>query len=503
MEISQSEKKSEQLSMFAVILMIFTSVYGFNNGPRAFYKMGYGSIIWYILGALAFFIPYAFMMTELGAAFRKEKGGIYTWMAKSVNARFAFMGLIMWYASYVVWMMNVSMGLLVPLSNLFLGSDQTSYLHLGFLNYGQILGLFAVAWVCFVTFFSSRGIKSITKFTSLGGLAVMALNFILIIGGLIAWGLNGFEIQYGFSGNWLIESPNPASLTNHGVYIASFLVFAIFAYGGLEVIASLVDKIKDPVKNLPKAITISALVVSIGYALMIFIIGLFSNWEKVLGAEHMNLANVTYAIMHELGWQLAQGIGLSEQASAGFGSFLSRFAAGGIFLTLSGAFFTLSYSPLKTLIEGTPQEIWPAALRKEKNGLPVNAMWLQALLVIIFILISSLGGNTAKFFFDYIITPMTNVAMTIPYLFIIYAFYQFKKNKEIEKPIEIFKTQKSALVSSIIVSIMILYANLTSISEQLLTNGPTRDAVLSTVFQIIGPILFAALGLILARRAKI
>lgn len=37
-------KDSKKLSLMALIMMIFTSVYGFNNMPRSFYLMGYGAI---------------------------------------------------------------------------------------------------------------------------------------------------------------------------------------------------------------------------------------------------------------------------------------------------------------------------------------------------------------------------------------------------------------------------------------------------------------------------
>ena len=86
--------------------MIFTSVFGFANMPRSFYLMGYGAIPWYIISGLTFFIPYAFMMAEYGAAFKNEKGGIYSWMEKSVGPKYAFIGTFMWFASYIVWMVN-------------------------------------------------------------------------------------------------------------------------------------------------------------------------------------------------------------------------------------------------------------------------------------------------------------------------------------------------------------------------------------------------------------
>ncbi|MBM6860983.1 amino acid permease, partial [Clostridium saudiense] len=43
-----SKKSTGKLSLMALILMIFTSVFGFNNIPRAFYLMGYSAIPWYM-----------------------------------------------------------------------------------------------------------------------------------------------------------------------------------------------------------------------------------------------------------------------------------------------------------------------------------------------------------------------------------------------------------------------------------------------------------------------
>ena len=68
------------MSLIGLILMIFTSVFGFANSPSAYYLMGYSAIPFYIFSALLFFIPFALMMAEMGAAYRKEEGGIYSWM---------------------------------------------------------------------------------------------------------------------------------------------------------------------------------------------------------------------------------------------------------------------------------------------------------------------------------------------------------------------------------------------------------------------------------------
>ena len=63
----------KKMSLIGLILMIFTSVFGFANSPSAYYLMGYSAIPFYIFSALLFFIPFALMMAEMGAAYRKGK----------------------------------------------------------------------------------------------------------------------------------------------------------------------------------------------------------------------------------------------------------------------------------------------------------------------------------------------------------------------------------------------------------------------------------------------
>lgn len=67
--------KKKKLTLVSLSLMCVTTVFMFTNIPRSFLLMGYSAIPWYILSAVAFFVPFAFMIAEYGAAFKNEKGG--------------------------------------------------------------------------------------------------------------------------------------------------------------------------------------------------------------------------------------------------------------------------------------------------------------------------------------------------------------------------------------------------------------------------------------------
>ena len=489
-----SENNTKKLTLISLILMIFTSVFGFANMPRAFYLMGYGAIVWYVISAILFFIPYAFMMAEYGAAYKKEKGGIYSWMESSVNSKYAFIGTFMWYASYLVWMVNVSSSVWIPLSNAIFGYDRTNEWSILGLSSTQTIGILGVLWIIMVTIVASRGVDKITKVTSVGGTAVALLNIVLLGGGLIVLVVNKGQFAQPIENivRDFTTSPNPAYQTP--LTILSFLTFAIFAFGGLEVLGGLVDQTENAEKTFPKGLAISAIIIAVGYSVGIFACGMFTNWDTVLASNNVHMNNVAYVLMQNLGYELGQAFGMSMDNSITLGLWTARFVGLSMFFALTGAFFTLTYSPLKTLIQGAPKEIWPGKLGEIENGMPINAMKVQAIIVVVMILVISFGGQSAAEFFGLLVL-MTNVAMTIPYVFLSAAFPMFKKKQlegKIEKSFQVYNTYTKALIASIIVSFVIGFANLFTIIEPALSGR-----MISTIVMISGPVAFSVIAIIL------
>lgn len=489
--------KDKKLNLVSLILMIFTSVFGFANMPRSFLLMGYAAIPWYIIIAIVFFIPYAFMMAEYGSAYKKESGGMYSWMEKSVGGKYAFIGTFMWYASYIVWMVNVASSIWIPLSNLIFGKDLTESWSIFGLNSTQTLGILGVLWILFVTYISTKGVEKITKITSAGGTFIAILNVVLIVGAILVVILNGGNLAEPIDNikSAFIKSPNPDYQGT--LQVLSFVTFAIFAFGGLEVLGGLVDQTKDAEKTFPKGIVISALVISIGYAIGIFACGMITNWNEVLSEENVNLSNVAYILMNNFGYQLGKAMGLSQVTSITVGNWVARFVGLSMVLALSGAFFTLTYSPLKTLIHGSPKEVWPGKVGEIKDGMPIKAMYVQAIIVIITILLISFGGKGAKEFFR-ILVLMTNVAMTIPYLFLAGAFPSFKKKQlkeNKEKSYVVYKTYNMALFMSIIICIVVGFANIFTIIEPAISGN-----MFDSIMMVAGPVVFSIIALILYSR---
>ncbi|MCE2141516.1 glutamate/gamma-aminobutyrate family transporter YjeM, partial [Streptococcus thermophilus] len=88
------------------------------------------------------------------------------------------------------------------------------------------------------------------------------------------------------------------------VAFIAFLVFAVFAYGGVESIAGLVDQTHEPEKNFPRGIITSALIIAVGYSVAILSVGFFvdySQWIPAIKDGSMNLGTVPYMLLQNLG----------------------------------------------------------------------------------------------------------------------------------------------------------------------------------------------------------
>ncbi len=476
---------SRKLKLGAFILMILTSVFGVTNIGIGFYRMGYAAIPMFIIGGLLFFIPFILMMIEFGTGFRKESGGIFTWMRHSVSVRFAFIGLTMWFASYVIWMFGKALSMWVPLSFMLFGRDITVIpVTLGTgIDFGPlILGVVAVALVVLVTRLITLGSARFAKVAAIGGLAVVALNVLLLVGGALAFTLNGMTLQEPLHSGALTSSPNA---TYHDVIpFLGFMVFAIFAYGGVEAMAGVADELENPERDLKRGIFLSGAFIIVCYVIGFLAIGAIMRWGD-FPKEGITSLSALFIIMLELGRQIG---------GEWLGQVFMRFAGLGMFLSYLGAFIALSYAPLRQFISGTPAYFWPARFQTENsNGVRTEALKMQAWIVCGFIAVKSLftliNPEGAAALYELIIT-MTNVGMTLPYLFLIYAWYRYRNNPALGKDLVFFKTPRAVLCAALASALVVTFGNLFTVI------APFISGDISTgVWTIIGPLLFVIVAM--------
>lgn len=316
--------KSVKIGLKSLVLMIFSAIFGFSNSLTAYYQMGYASIVWYIITAILFFLPSALIFAEYGAAFKGVKGGIFSWLKGSVSEKTAFIGTFIWLAAWVVWLVSSTQFFLVSVSTAISGHDTTQSWHFLSLSSTQLLGILEVIFLVVVTFFAAKGVDKIAAVSNVGGFFTLAITIGFTLVSILVFFLNHGHLAEPLTTQSLVHSPNPAFQSP--IAVVSFIVYALFAYGGLETSAGVIDSVDKPEKTFPKALITAMIWMTALYVLNILMCGVAANWSSELSGKNVDLANVEYVLINNLGVETGKAFGLSHSASLTLGATFSRFA---------------------------------------------------------------------------------------------------------------------------------------------------------------------------------
>lgn len=480
---------SKKISTTGLVLIIFSTIFGIANSQTAFYQMGYSSIIWYILGALLFFIPTSLMFAEYGSTYKDAHGGIYSWLENCIGERWAFIGSFTWLAGWVITLVSMVTTMWIPLAVTIWGHDTTPSWHIGSLGSNATIGVLGILVIIFVTWLANRGMKSVAGLSYFSGIVGILDIGIFILLSLFVLAANHGHFAEPVTAHALLNSPNPAFQSPIAVF--SFLVYAIFAYAGMETLGSITDNTKNPKKTFPRAVVIATAIMTIGYLIGILLCGISTNWTKTLSGTGVNLGNVRFALLTNLGYVFGHScLHLSVAQSLIMGQWVTRITSLTGFISYLGEFIFLTYAPIKSFIEGSPKKLWPRGLTKlNRFAVPSRALWAQCLVIILIIAGISFGGSSAQAFYT-IITDMNNMTTAVPYLFLVIAFPIFKKH--VHQDLGSFSFFKPGWTTNVVSTITILAISFALIFT---TVQPLLDHDVTTAFwTLFGPVFFIAVA---------
>lgn len=358
--------------------------------------------------------------------------------------------------------------------------------HLSELSSTQLLGVLKVIFLAIVTFCAAKGIDKIKAINNIGGIFTLAITIGFTVVSLLVFILNHGQLAEPVTAQNLVHSPNPSFQSP--IAVVSFIVYALFAYGGLETTSGVIGSVDKPEKTYPKWLIIAMIMMTTLYVVNIFMCGVAVNWNKELGAKGVDLANVEYVLINNLGVVTGHSLGLSQSASLAIGSAFSHFAGIADVLSGNAAAFLMVYSPIKLFIEGCDPRLLPKKLVElNKHGMPERSMWLQAIIVsviILFILFILFGGNAASQFYT-ILMDMMNVSSSAPYLFLIAAYPFFKAKKDLDRPFVFIEGKKKVWATTIIVWLVVAIGVIFTCIEPLFTGNYQ-----TSFWTAIGPVAF-------------
>ena len=490
-QLHDKKSKSYKIGFWSFVSIIFMTVYGLANAQQIYYQMGYASITYVIIGVLLFFIPYTFMIAEMSSAFSHQTGGIFSWMKESVGLRFSTIGAFIWYISaLVVWFSTSSIA--ITISTMIYGKDVSETWHIFGLSNTGTTAIIGVIWFCIIVFFCRKGIKSITILTNISMLIMILMHVVILGGGLLVFILSGFHFAQTFTYTGihsLFIGPNKSYSSIMAIF--GFLVFAIFILGGMESSGGIIDKVKNPKKTAPKAMIFSGIIIAVLYIGIVIISGMVLNWKTTFSNPNVNLYNYGIYMVQQQFFELGHYLGMSNAASISLGLWVNRVTNWFGFLALLNLPLVL-YVPIKQVFEGLPTGMLPKFVtKKNKHGMTANALYIQAAIIVIVMILIGFGGNSANTVYNNL-TFMVTIASSIPWVFIVYAYIKFKMNDNIKKEYTFFN-KKIGIIIGIITFITLIFADVFSIIQ------PFADGNLEKGLWIVsGPIIFGIIGFILA-----
>jgi len=214
-------------------------------------SIGVSSITWWVLLGVLFFIPYGLISAELGTTY-PEQGGIYAWVRDAFGARWGTRVTWLYWLNTAIW----NGAILVLFAGVF------SQIFLPDLGLGAKLAMaIGLNWlVVLITTFS----LNVGKWVPNVGAAIKVIAFAALVAGGIAFATReNVELANDFTW-WSFVPEWGASST----YISTI----IYGMLGFELVCSASDEMKDPVRDVPRAILWSGIIIFLAYVLGTFAI---------------------------------------------------------------------------------------------------------------------------------------------------------------------------------------------------------------------------------------
>lgn len=314
------QNTSKILGTFALSMMAIVAIIDLRGLPMMA-SYGLSTIFLYGLAALLFLIPTGLVCAELTTRIPRA-GGLYTWVRVAFGDRLGFFVIWLEWINNVISFPATLSFMAVYLIYPFFGEQLTHYNSLVF---GIILLLL---WGN--TFFTLFGIKGSSRLADVGALFGTIIPAVIITVLALIWMFQGKPVQLSFHWHNLLPDFHTLNL--------AFFAAALLGYSGMQVIAFHVSNVKNPQRNYPQAIFLSAIIIvvvtlfaTLALALVVapselkVISGLVDGFSKFFNAFQVSWATPILILLIVLSvlatfntWFLGPARGLVVATQAGF-----------------------------------------------------------------------------------------------------------------------------------------------------------------------------------------
>ena len=445
-------------------MLIFVPTFGFTNITNNGVALGPAAVSSWLIVCILFFLPLTAIIAELASVNKNKQGGIYSWIAGSLGHRWAFFGTWSYFISNLFYLQFVFARIPVMASWALYGENRFTDANVSLLPYYSILLCLVLTWI------ASKGVKTFSKLSNLGGKLTFAVTGGFILFAFIAY-LKGTPSATEFS----LESMTPDFSTS---YFATFS-WLLLAVAGAEVAGTYIDKVDNPLRNFPRGVIMATMLVGVAYILGSFAVGLVAS-PGILAEAGLKDA---IFVVHKL---LAESLGVN-------GEFVVRLFSLILVVTSTAAYVVWIESPLRAMFSEVPEGTFPEILtKKDAEGGMTHALWIQAGVVSILIAIPLIGLESIDSFFR-LITDLTALSLVIPYMILAAAYLVFRM-KNAPGPFTMMRSNKlaqSVAAGTLLISIAAFFGAGIDYYVDAETGWEAAKAIMMTYG---GPIVLIALG---------
>ncbi|WP_026389369.1 APC family permease [[Acholeplasma] multilocale] len=392
--------KKKGLRIIDLIAISFSAIFALDSFAMAA-AIGWQSIIFWIILALLFFIPYGLISSELGSTY--VDGGINSWVRRVFGTRWAARTSWFYWLNVSIWMSASYIVFAATISYMFFDGTLTIWTQVaiaaGLTILTVLISLLKEEWLRYIPNSSS--------------IAKVIVTLLLVVATIVflAKG-NGVSTPIDDPGMGIVPSWSTGLL---------FILVIIYNLCGFELGSNQVLSMKNPQKDIPKATLVSGITIVVAY-----VIGTVAINILVDVSDDFDIAN---------GLIVALGRGLPVWLTNTMGILL--------IYSLFGTMMTWVIGANLGAVEAAEDDQLPIVFgsKFKPTGQPLGASVLTGAISIVCLLIAgftSKAGDTETGDLFEALFSFQSVVFLIPYLLIFPSFYMLrKKDKEAERPFTI------------------------------------------------------------------
>lgn len=366
------------LGIFGLVMINVIAIDSIRTLPISA-EYGASVIFYYLVAAITFFLPSAFVAAELATGW-PETGGIYIWVREAFGKPLAFMTIWLQWFYNICWYPTIMSLIAATLAYCI----NPAWIDNKFYMLSMVMIFFWGA-----TFINCIGMKASSKLSNFSAIigTLIPMMFIVVLG--FFWMLSGRPMAVDFSLKSLV--PNLSHLNN-----LVMLTAMLYGFVGMEMSASHAREVKNPQKDYPKAMFWSIVIIFLTLVLGTLAI------EVVVPKNELNIV-----------------AGLL----AAFSIFLQSFHLQGLlpvigFLIIVGAFGGAAawmLGPSKGILMASQDGCIPTTFSQSNgNKGPVKVLLLQGLIFSVLCMIFLLMPTVASGF--WVLTDITSILALVVYV---------------------------------------------------------------------------------------